>query len=185
MKLHMGFIRKGLARDQDGLKEECDRGISYIEEVIENVRRLSRDLSPTILEDFGLSAAIKGLITNFARRHGIEVTLEALNIDSLVAEDSRTVVYRIVQEALTNIAKHAMAKKVLVEITRVDNILSISVQDDGQGFDILQALSKNPEERGLGLATMKAHAQMLGGTLGLWTEQGSGTRLSLTIPITA
>jgi PAS domain S-box-containing protein len=185
MKLHMGFIRKGLAKDQDGLKEECDKGTSYIEEVIENVRRLSRDLSPTILEDFGLSAAIKGLITTFARRNGIEVTLEALNIDSLVTEDSRTVVYRIVQEALTNIAKHAMAKKVLVEITRVDKILSISVQDDGQGFDILQALSKNPEERGLGLATMKAHAQMLGGTLGLWTEQGSGTRLSLTIPITA
>lgn len=183
MKLHMGFIRKGLTKGQDGLREECDKGINYIDEVIENVRRLSRDLSPTILEEFGLSAAIKGLITNFARRHGIEVTLEAMNIDPFVSGDSRTVVYRIVQEALTNIAKHAMARKVLVELTRVEKTLSISVQDDGQGFDIVETLSKNPEERGLGLATMKAHAHILGGTLGVRTEQGSGTRLSLTIPI--
>jgi len=185
MKLHMGFIKKSLAKEQEGLKGECDKAIDYIDEVIENVRRLSRDLSPIILEDFGLSAAIKWLITNFARRHGVEVTLEAVNIDSLVTEESRTVVYRIVQEALTNVAKHAIAKNVLVEITRVDEKLSISVQDDGQGFDIVQTLSKNPEERGLGLATMKAHAHMLGGTLGIWTEQGRGARISLTIPIAA
>jgi two-component system, NarL family, sensor histidine kinase UhpB len=149
------------------------------------VRRLSRDLSPIILEDFGLSAAIKWLINNFAKGHSIKVTLEALNVDSLVAHDSQTVVYRIIQEALTNIAKHAMAKKVFVEITRADDKLSISVQDDGQGFDIIQTLSKNPEEKGLGLETMKAHAQMLGGTLGISAEQGRGTRISLTIPIVA
>jgi len=185
MKLHLGFIRKHLSKEQDALQEECDRGIDYIDEVIENVRRLSRDLSPIILEDFGLSAAIRWLINNFAKGHNIKVTLEAFNLDSLVAHDSQTVVYRIVQEALTNIARHAMAKNVSVEIARVNHSLSITVEDDGKGFDIIQTLKKSPEEKGLGLATMKAHAQMLGGTLGIWAEQGSGTRISLTIPITA
>lgn len=185
MKLHLGFIRKHLFEEQDELTLECDKGIEYIDEVIENVRRLSRDLSPIILEDFGLSAAIKWLINNFAKRHNIKVTFQALDVDSLVAQDSQTVVYRIIQEALTNIAKHSSAKKASVEITRADGKLSISVQDDGQGFDVIQTLSKNPDEKGLGLATMKAHAQMLGGTLGIWAEQGSGTRISLIIPVVA
>jgi PAS domain S-box-containing protein len=185
MKLRLGFIKKRLSKEQAGLREECDAGIEYIDEVIENVRRLSRDLSPGILEDFGLSAAIKWLINNFAKGHNIKVTLEALNVDSLVAHDSQTVVYRIIQEALTNIARHAMAKKVSVEIARVNHSLSITVEDDGKGFDIIQTLKKSPEEKGLGLATMKAHAQMLGGTLGIWAEQGRGTRISLTIPLIA
>jgi signal transduction histidine kinase len=185
MKLRLGFIRKHLSKEQNGLQEECDRGIDYIDEVIENVRRLSRDLSPIILEDFGLSAAIKWLINNFARGHNIKVSLETLDVDSLVPHNSQTVVYRIIQEALTNIAKHAMAKKVSVEIVRVDESLSITVEDDGQGFDIIHILKKSPEEKGLGLATMKAHAQMLEGTLGIWAEQGRGTRVSLTIPIIA
>jgi PAS domain S-box-containing protein len=184
MKLHLGFVRKHLLQSQDELKEECDKGINYIDEVIENVRRLSRDLSPVILEDFGLSAAIKWLINNFAKRHNTEVTFEALNVDSLVARDSQTVVYRIIQEALTNIAKHAVARRVSVEIVRLDETLSISIQDDGQGFDVLQTLSKNPEETGLGLVTMRAHAQSLGGTIGIWAEQGRGTRISVTVPIT-
>ncbi len=185
MKLHLGFIRKHLSKEQDGLREECDTGIGYIDEVIENVRRLSRDLSPIILEDFGLSAAIRWLINNFAKGHNIRVTLDALNVDSLVAHDSQTMVYRIIQEALTNIAKHAMAEKVSVQIAQVNHSLSITVADDGKGFDIVQTLKKSPDEKGLGLATMKAHARMLGGTLGIWAEQGRGTRISLTVPVIA
>jgi PAS domain S-box-containing protein len=183
MKLHLAFIRKHLSKEQEELEKECDKGIAHIDEVIENVRRLSRDLSPIILEDFGLSAAIKWLINNFAKGNNIKVTFEPLNIDSVVAGDSQTVVYRIIQEALTNIARHGMAKRVSVEISRVDDSLTIIVEDDGIGFDIMQTMKKSPEEKGLGLATMRAHAQMLGGTLGIWSEPGRGARIALTIPV--
>ena len=67
MKLRLGFIRKHLSKEQNELRGECDKGIDYIDEVIENVRRLSRDLSPIILEDFGLTAAIRWLINNSQR----------------------------------------------------------------------------------------------------------------------
>ena len=107
MKLRLNFIEKSLSDDQTEVKQECEDGIQYIDQVIENIRRLSRDLSPTILEDFGLSAALRWLINNFAKNYTIKVVLNMIDIDSLLPRDSHVVIYRTVQEALTNIGKHS------------------------------------------------------------------------------
>ena len=183
MKLRLNFIEKNLSDRQGGIKEECQRAIEYIDQVIEDVRRLSRDLSPMILEDFGLSAAIRWVINNFAKRYTIKVALTMIDIDSLISQESYTIVYRIIQEALTNIGKHSDARNVSLSIERDSGLVSFLIEDDGKGFNPVEAVTRGPEEKGLGLATMRGRAQMLGGTLTIQSEEGKGTRIAMNIPI--
>jgi PAS domain S-box-containing protein len=183
MKLRLAFIEKNLSEHQPNLKQECENAILYVDQVIENIRRLSRDLSPTILEDFGPSAALRWLINNFAKSYNIRVVLEMIDIDSLLPRDAHVVFYRTVQEALTNIGKHSRAKNVEITVNRVDHLVRFSIQDDGIGFDEKRVSGKNPGERGLGLTTMKGRAQMAGGVLSVSTQEGKGTLVILDIPM--
>jgi PAS domain S-box-containing protein len=183
MKLRLNYIEKNLMKHQTELKRECEYGVQYIDQVIENIRRLSRDLSPTILDDFGLSAALRWLISNFAKSYTIKVILNMIDVDSLLPPDSHVVVYRTVQEALTNIGKHSQAKTVSIAIQRNDDQVLFSIEDDGIGFDDWITTARSPEERGLGLATMEGRAQMIGGILHIRTQEGKGTRITLSIPM--
>ena len=92
-------------------------------------------------------------------------------------------VYRIFQEALTNIGKHAHARNVSVNVEKDEDRISFLMEDDGKGFDVKHAAMKEGSERGLGLATMDERARMLGGSFDLWSEEGKGTRITLSIPI--
>lgn len=183
MKLRLAFIEKNLSEHQLNLKQECDYGIRYIDQVIENIRRLSRDLSPTILEDFGPSAALRWLINNFAKSYNVRVVLDMIDIDSLLPRDSHVVVYRTVQEALTNVGKHSQAKHVSVATNVANGSVLFSVEDDGIGFDERAVASGSSKAAGLGLATMNGRAQMVGGALTVWTQKGKGTRITLSIPM--
>jgi signal transduction histidine kinase len=181
-KLHMNYIKNKLEKNQDEVRKECEDAANYIDEIIENVRRLSRELSPAILEDFGLSAATRWLATNFAKMHGIKVSLDLGDLDLHIPARSHTVAYRIVQEALTNIVKHAEGNNISVTVTESEGLVSLNIADDGRGFDMTETSAKGPGEKGLGIATMKAHADMLGGTLAICSEIGKGSRIVLTIP---
>lgn len=184
MKLRLSFIEKNLSlKDPAELRQECEYGVEYINQVIEDVRRLSRDLSPTILEDFGLYAAIRWLVNNFSKNYGIKVTIEMIDIDFLLPRNAHVIVYRIIQEALTNIGKHSQARNVSVAASTDGITVLLSVEDDGIGFDAKRVVAGDPGEKGLGLATMKGRAGMLGGVLSVRTHEGRGTRITLTIPI--
>ena len=183
MKLRLNFIEENLLSHQTELKRECEDGIQYIDQVIENIRRLSRDLSPAILEDFGLSAALRWLINNFAKRYKMQVMMDMTDIDSLLPLHFHIVVYRTVQEVLTNIGKHSQAKNVTISISENTDNISFSIADDGIGFDEALIDAKDPEARGLGLETMKGRCQMVGGVLKIWTKEGEGTRITLSVPV--
>ncbi len=183
MKLQLSFIKKELMKDQVKAREECEAISQYIDQVIENVRRLSRDLTPSVLEDVGLSAAIRWLVSNSNKNYHINATLDVVDIDHLFPQNAQIIIYRILQEALTNIGKHAQAKKVSMVIEKHDDGVSFSVEDDGIGFDVLRAATINPDERGLGLAIMDERARMLGGSLEIWSDKGKGTRISFHIPL--
>jgi PAS domain S-box-containing protein len=183
MKLRFNFIEKNLLKDQTELRQECEYGIKDIDQVLEDVRRLSRDLNPSILEDFGLSAALRRLIDNFAKGHTIKVTLDMIDVDSLLPQDSHIAVYRIIQEALTNIGKHSQEKSVSIAVNKEGSTVSFSVKDDGIGFDASEATIGNPEEKGLGLEIMKGRARMIGGVLDIRSQEGKGTQITLSIPI--
>lgn len=183
MKLRLDFIEKNLLPHQTSLKQECEDGVQYVDQVIENIRRLSRDLSPTILEDFGLSAALRWLINNFAKRYNMKVMMDMIDIDSLLPPPSHVVVYRTVQEALTNIGKHSRAKNVSISVCGNGGSILFSIEDDGIGFDERLMDAKGPEGRGLGLETMKGRGQMVGGALTIWSQEGKGTRITLSVPV--
>ncbi|UCF83583.1 MAG: PAS domain S-box protein [Desulfobacteraceae bacterium] len=182
-KLKVRSIQRALGKGQANLKAECDEVIAYINEVTENVRRLSRDLSPSILEDLGLSAAIRWLVEASTKHYNIKSSLDMNEMDYLFSHEGQITVYRIVQECLTNIAKHAQATQVSIAISKQDDEVLFSVEDDGKGFDVKEAFSRDPIKKGLGLSAMYERVRILGGSLDIWSEKGTGTRITFKVPL--
>ena len=183
LKLRTSMIEKNLQPDQAAIREDCKQNLQYIDQIIDEVHRLSRDLSPSILEDIGLTPALRWLIDNFARHYGVKADTHIENVDHLLPRDDQIMLYRTFQEALTNIGKHAQAGNAVVEVRAGEDRISVLVEDDGRGFDAEALSAKTVSEKGLGLATMNERARMLGGGFHLASEHGKGTRITLSIPI--
>jgi PAS domain S-box-containing protein len=183
LKLRLGHIARRAEEGATGFREECTWAAQFVDEMIEGVRRLSRDLSPTVLDHFGLSAAIRRLAEEFGKHHGISVSVDLSECDDLVARNDQIHLYRIFQEALNNIGKYAQATRVTASVGLHEGHISLAVEDDGQGFDPADVTMGNAGRKGLGLAIMRERANMLGGVLDLRSEKGRGTRISLSVPI--
>jgi PAS domain S-box-containing protein len=183
LKLKVRAVERALGPDQADLKKDCNETMSYITEVSETVRRLSRDLSPSILEDLGLSAAIWWLVEASTQRFHIENSVDPAELDSLFSQEGQITVYRIFQECLTNIARHARATHVSIEIAKEDGQVVFRVEDNGEGFDVKKVLRKPPSKKGVGLSAMYERTRMLGGSLDMWSKQGAGTRVTFRIPV--
>jgi signal transduction histidine kinase len=143
---------------------------------LHTIRDLSRLLHPAILDDLGLAEAVRSYVDGFSRRHGIPVEFLPQEMDERLAVEIESAAYRIVQEALTNVAKHSDATLAFVDIRRADDVLQIVIQDDGIGFDPAQAA------RGLGLIGIRERATNLGGQVAIDSAAGRGTRLVIELP---
>lgn len=141
--------------------EDCRR---LVDEAIQNVRELSHLLRPTILDDFGLDAGIRWLSERFGQRTGIEIDYRS-NFQERLADQTETHLFRIVQEALTNVARHSGATRVAIELERSGNRVHLTVKDNGHGFQSNGAA-------GLGLVGMRARAQSVGGELQIKSTDG-------------
>ena len=185
LKLKIGSIKKALPQDQTDLKNEC-KGISdYVVQMVENVRRLSRDLSPRIIEDLGLSSALRWLAESSARHMNIEPLFEMDDIDSLLSPEAQITLYRIFQEAITNIVKYAKATQIWISTRKgeIKNILTFILKDNGVGFDLEHFVEHISTEKGLGLAAMNERAKMLGGSFEISSQKGIGTTITISVPI--
>jgi PAS domain S-box-containing protein len=182
LKLKLRSIHGGLQTGQDRLRAECDEGIGYIGDVIENVRRLSRDLSPAVLENLGLSAAIRRLTESFAKHTRVDFALDMGEIQGPFSQENEIIIYRMIQESLTNIAKHAEATHVSLTIREEEGCAFFRVEDNGKGFKLRETFGKNPGRKGLGLSAMYERARMLEGSIDIWSQEGKGTRISFTVP---
>jgi len=148
---------------------------------LEEVRKMAVDLRPSTLDDLGLAAALQWYTDDFAHRTRTTVDFHASGLETRLPDDVEVVVYRIVQEALTNVAKHAEARRVEVTVTRdVDRVLA-RVIDDGRGFDVEEIMSSR--ERGLGLFGMQERVSLVGGTLRITSHPGSSTRVEIQVPL--
>jgi len=185
LKLKIGSIKRTLPQDQTELKDEC-KGISdYVVQMIENVRRLSRDLSPRIIEDLGLSSALRWLAESSARHMNIELLFEMDDIDSLLSPEAQITLYRIFQEAITNIVKYAKATRIWIFARKgeIKNILTFILKDNGVGFDLEYFMGRISTEKGLGLAAMNERTKMLGGSFEISSQKDIGTTITISVPI--
>jgi PAS domain S-box-containing protein len=183
MKLQIRAIEEALQGDQPELRQEFAELRKYVDGIIENVRRLSRDLSPAILEDLGLLASLKYLLEGLGRHITVKFSLEVEDLDRLFPLKAQIIIYRIFQECLNNIAKHAGASQVSVELRREGEAVIFTLEDDGVGFKVDQVMGQTPQARGLGLAAINERARMLGGTCKVWSQPGVGTKVVCTIPV--
>ena len=152
---------------------------------IDEVRKLALDLRPPALDQLGLLPAIRTLVREFGEQTRISATFDAPSEALELAPERATAIYRIIQEALTNIAKHAEAHLVRVTIARHDPYIRVSIKDDGRGFDLCVLESGEPgrDGAGLGLFGMEERARLLGGTCVIDAHLGSGTTISAIIPM--
>jgi signal transduction histidine kinase len=158
--------------------------LGYFNEVIDYIRRLSQDLSPAILEDLGLAPASKRLLEEFCNKNQCDACSRDLDeIDGLFSPAAEINIYRILQEALTNISKHARATAVSLSIKKRDHKVVVTLEDNGVGFEVGQVLNQGPPDQRVGLTAMAERVRMLGGTLEIWSQVGQGPRISLDIPV--
>ena len=184
LKLQMRAIWRKLGEGEHECKEEIAASLNFLNEVIENVRRLSRNLSPLILEGLGLNEALQNLFDEFAKHYGISDFLVNLDmVESLIPQERQISIYRIFQEALTNIAKYAHPTKVRVDMRKKAKALSFRIEDDGIGFDLEEVMTREAREKGMGLTTMSERVKMLGGTFHIKSKKGQGTKVSFSLPV--
>lgn len=147
---------------------------------LQDVRRLAVELRPKALDDFGLVPALERLTTTFTEQTGISVDLSARLGERRLSPEIETALYRIVQEALTNVAKHAQAQNVSIVLNRLARTVSAVIEDDGRGFS---ALPEADDRRGLGLVGMQERVGLLSGRLQIESTEGSGTTLVVEVPL--
>lgn len=183
LNLRLRSIRDGLEAGQDHLVRECDAMHAYIREVAENVRRLALDLSPSILKDLGLWAAIRRLVESFGEHSGIDCSLDLAETGSFLSREEEITIYRMIQESLTNVAKHAEARRVAVSVCREGDSVLFRIEDDGKGFEVEEALRGDPGKTGLGLPSLNERARILGGFMKVRSRKGSGTTITFAVPL--
>ncbi|HKI49857.1 MAG TPA: sensor histidine kinase, partial [Desulfobacteria bacterium] len=183
LKLKLGSIERGLGNHGARLRSDDVNVFKDIDLIIESIRRLSRDLSPALLEDLGLSGALRWMVEEFARHNSNRVFLAIEEINDSLSSEAQVIIYRIFQEALTNIGKHADAEQIFVRAEVRNQNVSLVMEDDGRGYDVNGPLPENPDERGFGLAAMEERARMLGASLEVQSRPGHGTRIGLTVPV--
>jgi PAS domain S-box-containing protein len=154
---------------------------SLLDHVVEQLRHLSHELRPIFLDDFGLVRALEFLAEGLSKRLPLHIDIDAALSGRLPAP-METVLYRILQEALTNVAKHADASHVLVTLRQDGETVQCSIADDGVGWDPCETSSYRAKPC-LGLIGIRERIAALGGTMALNTKRGQGTTLSLTVPL--
>jgi two-component system NarL family sensor kinase len=169
---------QGIARD------EAEKIRDIASKAADEVDRVSRNLRPTTLDQLGLVPALRHASREFTARSGVPVKLVATKLNSRLLPDSELTLYRILQEALTNIEKHAKARYVRVRLSQAGAFAQLLISDDGTGFDPGRRRARRGGKGGLGLLGMRERALYAGGDLKMRSSQGSGTEIEITVPMT-
>lgn len=161
--------------------ETLDRGILNLSGAIQEVRRISRDLRPGVLDDLGVGPALKSLVEDFGARTGLRTEFRTVPFRNRLDDDAKTALYRVAQEALTNIERHADATCVSVDVRGHKNGATLRISDNGRGMDPGRSFATNSQ--GLGLRNMQERIEQLDGTLRILGSK-SGTVIEANVPLT-
>jgi two-component system, NarL family, sensor histidine kinase UhpB len=177
--LKMELSSLGAQTDAGARAQRTAAMLEMVDETVASVRRIATELRPLMLDDLGLNAAIEWLAHGWAARMGIKVRLRLDPADPDIGEAAAIALYRMVQEALTNIARHARASEVRIELRQAGGALRLTVQDNGVGF----AESSMYREGSHGLMGLRERAYMLGGELQVGNARSGGGRITVRLPL--
>jgi signal transduction histidine kinase len=175
----------GRLRDTEGLEVHIQESIAIVDRTIQQVRNLSLDLRPSLLDDLGIVAALRWYIDRQAQRAGFEAQFLASPPELRLPADLETTCFRIVQEALTNVIRHAQAERVRIELRKQPDALLLTIVDDGIGFDLREVGQRKAGNTTLGLLGMRERVQLVGGNIAISSHPEWGTEIQVIFPIEA
>jgi PAS domain S-box-containing protein len=178
LKMDTIWVRDNLASDPQGAAGKLAGMLAMLDSSVAATRRIAADLRPLLLDDLGLVPAIEWLAQNFQQRTGVPCTIE-MDLEMELPEPYATAVFRMVQESLANVAKHAKARKVVVGVALDLHEISLWVRDDGVGFEPVAPRKRNS----LGLLGLRERAHLLKGSVTIDSRPGAGTRVQARIPL--
>ncbi|MEM7598448.1 MAG: cache domain-containing protein [Pseudomonadota bacterium] len=173
--------RRRLTTGDARASENLDTGIEHLSGAIHEVRRISRDLRPGMLDDLGLGPALKALVDDFSERTGIATEFDTVVFRNRLDDDAKTALYRIAQEALTNVERHASASHVSMDLRGHNRGATLRITDNGRGLTPQSDARRNPST-GLGLRNMQERVEQLDGTLRILSSK-TGTVIEASVPL--
>lgn len=183
VKFRVQAIAEGLGDSaEDGFRRQAQTAKELLDRAIQEVRLISHNLRPSELDDLGLGPAIGHLLDDFVARTEWNVDRALDSTESRLDPDVELTLYRITQEALSNIERHANASRVTVQLSSAVAQLELRIRDDGNGFDPRDGAATN-EARGLGLLDMRERAAFVGGTFQIESLAGRGTEILVSVPL--
>ena len=174
INVRLAALKKQAASDTRGLERSIARTQRLVQQSVDIVHRFARKLRPTVLDDLGLIPALHTFMKHFRAETGIQVSLSAFAAVEQLDGDKRTVLYRVAQEALTNVARHAQASSAEVKLQKLDGAVCMTITDDGKGFQAERRMKAN-KGKGLGLLGMRERLEIVGGKFTLTSAPGKGT----------
>ncbi len=178
LKMDVSWLNKKIGNSDDAIKEKMKSLLTMLDETVNSVRRISSELRPSLLDDLGLAAAMEWQLTEFEKRSGIRTNFICSGEEIKLPESVKTALFRILQESLTNVARHSGAKNVeTVFLSEADSCV-LSITDNGNGFD----KQKVADKKTLGILGMKERTSMIGGTYEIASTSGKGTTVTVKIP---
>ena len=182
IKFNLELIDKELPQAPSIARERLGEAKSLSNQTLTAMRQLSMDLRPTMLDDLGLIPTLRWYIQNFSNRLNIYSNFEAMGFEEKLPPQIETAFYRIIQEALNNIAKHAGATRVEIFFEHKDSTIFASITDNGRGFDLDRVLHPESPGRGFGIIGMQERVSLLGGKIDIQSRPGFGTLVHIEIP---
>jgi signal transduction histidine kinase len=184
LKIDVAWLKKRLPEASDesvrsAMAERLDETSTLLEQTLSSVKTLSSELRPIVLDAFGLGAAVEWLGQEFQRRTGISAECRLPDEELVLDHDRATAIYRILQEALTNVARHAQASRVTISLQRTEKEVILTVKDDGRGITCDEQCAR----KSLGLLGMRERALMFDGDVNVVGAPGKGTTVTARIPI--
>lgn len=176
VKIDLAIIKQKVSEDE--VVSKIDKVVTLVSQTIKTVQRLTSQLRPEIIDDLGLEAAIRWYTKEFGERNGIDIFLE-MDSDISISPDDSITLFRVMQESLTNIARHAKASKIEISLLLSGKQINFKVSDNGTGIPDLKLSSK----KSFGLIGMRERAVTLGGNFEISSEPGKGTVVCLSFPI--
>jgi signal transduction histidine kinase len=172
----LGRIRRGLP-EGSAQAADIDEVRDIAQQTLERIRVQSRLLHPTVLDDFGLERALEWYVEQFGRQHEIATHFEVAGTIGVVAPEATIHIYRIVQEALTNVSKHAGAKEAWVRLSQRNGRLALAIEDRGRG------LASGNARTGVGMVSMRERAELMGGTFVVTPASPNGVMVKVEVPL--